>query len=46
MVQGAHGIIEFVIIKQSQFIVDLGTAWAVIECSFIKVHRSLEVALG
>ena len=46
MVQGAHGIVELVIVKQSQFVVHLGTAWAVIECGFIEVHRSFEIALG
>ena len=46
MVQGAHRIIEFVIVKKSHFVVDLGPSWAVIECGFIEVHRSFEVALG
>ena len=46
MVQGAHGIVELVIVNKSQFVVDLGTSWAVIECGFIEVHRSFEVALG
>ena len=46
MVQGVHGIVQLVIVKQSQFVVHLGAAWAVIEHSFIKVHRSFEVALG
>ena len=45
MVQGAHGIVELVIVKQSQFVVDLGTPWAVIECGFLEVHRSFEIAL-
>jgi hypothetical protein len=45
MVQGVHGIVELVIVKKSQFVVHLGTAWAVIECSFIEVHRPFEVAL-
>jgi hypothetical protein len=46
MVQRAHGIVELVIVKQSQFVVDLGTARAVIECGFIEADRSFEVALG
>src|SRR5262245_51441550 len=44
MVQGAHGIVEFVIVKQGKFVMDLRSARAVIDCSFIKVHRSFEVA--
>jgi hypothetical protein len=46
MVQGTHGIVELIIVNNSQFVVDLGAAWAVIECGFIEVHRSFEVALG
>jgi hypothetical protein len=45
-VQCAHRIVELVIVKESQLVVNLGTAWAVIECGFIEVYRSLEVALG
>ena len=46
MVQGADGIVELIIVNKSEFVVDLGTAWAVIECGFIEVHRPFEVALG
>jgi hypothetical protein len=45
MMQGADGIVELVVVKQSEFVVHLGTAWAVVESGFIEVHRTFEVAL-
>jgi hypothetical protein len=46
MVQGTHGIVELIIVDKSEFVVDFGTAWAVVERGFIEVHRAFEVALG
>ena len=47
MVQSAHGIVELVIVKECQFVVHLGvpTAFGIVECAFIQIHRSCEVTL-
>ena len=46
MVQRAYRIVELIIVKKRQFVVNLGSAWSVIECRFIKVYRSSEIPFG
>ena len=45
MMQRAYRVIQFVVIKQCQFVMHLGASWAVIECGFVKIDRAVEVSL-
>ena len=47
MMQCADGIVQFIVIKKSQFVVDLSLAsvLGIVECSFVQVDRSFEIAL-
>ena len=45
MMQRAYRVIQFVVVEECQFIMDLGASWAVIECGFVKIDRAVEVSL-
>ena len=46
MVQRADGIVQFIVVKKSQFVVNLSAAWTVIERGFVQVNRARKISLG
>ena len=46
MVQRIERIVAFVIVKERQFVVDIGAAWTVIQGGFVEINRPHIIALG
>jgi len=48
MVQCADGIVEFIVVKKSQFVVNFGgsNVFGVIERGFVQVNRARKISLG
>src|SRR5437899_12825818 len=46
MVERTYGIVQFIVIKKSQYVVDLSTTRTVIECGFVHVDRTRKISVG
>ena len=48
MMQCTDGIVQFVVVKNSQFVVNFSvpSAFGIIECGFVQVDRTLKISLG